>query len=59
MLKEAGSGELIHPVYGSIPKVQFLEAAVEHDVEPLNATSVELVFIEATTEQALFATVYP
>ncbi|NIH11271.1 MAG: DNA circulation protein [Serratia symbiotica] len=58
-LKEAGSGELIHPVYGSIPKVQFLEAGVEHEVEPLNAVTVELVFIEATTEQALFATVYP
>ncbi|HGM6997541.1 TPA: DNA circularization protein [Serratia marcescens] len=58
-LKEAGSGELIHPVYGSIPRVQFLEAGVEHEVEPLNAVTVELVFVEATTEQALFATSYP
>ncbi|HGM6761442.1 DNA circularization protein [Serratia ureilytica] len=58
-LKESGPGELVHPVYGSIPRVQFLEAGVEHEVEPLNAVTVELVFIEATTEQALFATVYP
>ncbi|WP_164033882.1 DNA circularization protein [Serratia marcescens] len=58
-LKESGPGELVHPVYGSIPRVQFLEAGVEHEVEPLNAVTVELVFIEATTEQALFATIYP
>ncbi|TXE27152.1 DNA circulation protein [Serratia marcescens] len=54
-LKTAGPGELVHPVYGPIPRVQFLEAGVEHEVEPLNAVTVELVFIEATTEQALFA----
>lgn len=57
-LKTAGPGELIHPIYGSIPRAQFLEAGVEHLVEPLNAVTVELVFVEAGLEQALFADVH-
>lgn len=58
-LKAPGPGELVHPVYGSLPRVQLLEAGVEHEVEPLNAVTVELVFVEASTEQALFAPVSP
>lgn len=56
-LKAPGPGELLHPVYGSLPRVQLLEAGVEHEVEPLNAVTIELVFVEASTEQALFAPV--
>ncbi|WP_041866734.1 hypothetical protein [Sodalis glossinidius] len=44
-------------MYGSLPRVQLLEAGVEHEVKPLNAVTVELVFVEASTEQALFAPV--
>lgn len=55
-LKDGGPGELIHPVYGSIPRAQFLEAGVEKRVEPLDAVTVELVFIEFGEEQALFST---
>ncbi|ECP4586253.1 DNA circulation protein [Salmonella enterica subsp. enterica serovar Muenchen] len=55
-LKASGPGELIHPVYGSIPRAQFLEAGVEKQVEPLDAVTVELVFIESGEEQALFST---
>lgn len=53
--KTSGPGELIHPVYGSIPRAQFLEAGVEKQAEPLDAVTVELVFIESGEEQALFA----
>lgn len=53
--KTSGPGELIHPVHGSIPRAQFLEAGVEKQVEPLDAVTVELVFIESGEEQALFA----
>ncbi|WP_438806751.1 hypothetical protein [Sodalis sp. (in: enterobacteria)] len=35
--------------------MQLLEAGVEHEVELLNTVTVELVFVEASTEQALFA----
>jgi prophage DNA circulation protein len=55
-LKTAGTGELVHPVYGSVPDVQFLEAGIFHDVEPINAVTVELVFVESGQPQALFAT---
>ncbi|SMG61883.1 Mu-like prophage DNA circulation protein [Cedecea sp. NFIX57] len=54
--KSADTGELVHPVYGSIPHARFMSAGVEKQVEPLNAVTVELVFTEAGTEQALFAT---
>ncbi|ORM59595.1 hypothetical protein HA45_22515 [Pantoea rodasii] len=53
--KTGGPGELIHPIYGSIPRAQFLEAGIEKEVEPVDAVTVELVFIEAGEEQALFA----
>ncbi|WP_438806803.1 hypothetical protein [Sodalis sp. (in: enterobacteria)] len=37
--------------------MQLLEAGVEHEVGLLNAVTVEQVFVEASTEQALFALV--
>lgn len=52
--KAPGPGELIHPVYGSIPRAQFLEAGVEKTVEPLDAVTVELVFVETGDALALF-----
>uniref|UniRef100_UPI001AD89242 DNA circularization N-terminal domain-containing protein n=1 Tax=Rahnella sp. ChDrAdgB13 TaxID=1850581 RepID=UPI001AD89242 len=53
--KTSGPGELIHPVHGSIPRAQFLEAGIEKQVEPLDAVTIELVFLESGTEQALFS----
>lgn len=55
-LKTAGAGELVHPVYGSVPDVQFLEAGVFHEVEPVNAVTVDLVFVKSGQPDALFAT---
>ncbi|WP_232426922.1 DNA circularization protein [Erwinia tracheiphila] len=57
-LKTAGTGELVHPVYGSVPDVQFLEAGVFHEVEPVNAVTVDLVFVESGKPDALFATTH-
>lgn len=57
-LKSAGTGELVHPVYGSVPDVQFLEAGVFHEVEPVNAVTVDLVFVESGKPDALFATTH-
>lgn len=53
--KAGGPGELRHPLYGTIPRAQFLEAGIEKQVEPLDAVTVELVFLESGTEQALFS----
>ncbi|MFN1149936.1 DNA circularization protein [Serratia liquefaciens] len=52
--KTQGPGELVHPIYGPIPRAQFLEAGVEKEAETMDGVSVELVFVEAGTEQALF-----
>ncbi|MMZ41778.1 hypothetical protein D3C81_179130 [compost metagenome] len=52
--KTHGVGELVHPIYGPIPRAQFLEAGVEKEAETMDGVSVELVFVEAGTEQALF-----
>lgn len=57
-LKTAGTGELIHPVYGSVPQVQFLEAGIFHEVEPINAVTVDLVFVESGRPDALFTTTH-
>lgn len=57
--KSAGTGELIHPVHGSIPRAQFMGAGVAKAVEPLDAVTIELTFTESGTEQALFAASSP
>lgn len=57
-LKTAGTGELVHPIYGSVPDVQFLEAGVFHEVEPINAVTVDLVFVVSGKPDALFATTH-
>lgn len=57
-LKTAGTGELVHPVYGSVSDVQFLEAGVFHEVAPVNAVTVDLVFVESGKPDALFATTH-
>lgn len=53
--KASGPGELIHPIYGSIPRAQFLEAGIEKQAGTMDGVTVELVFIESGEEQALFA----
>jgi len=53
-----GTDELVHPVYGSVPDVQLLEAWVFHDVEPVNAVTVDLVFVESGRPDALFNTIH-
>ncbi|WP_158781035.1 DNA circularization protein [Pantoea sp. BAV 3049] len=53
--KTGGPGELIHPVYGSIPRAQFLEAGIDKQAETMDGVTIELVFIESGEEQALFS----
>lgn len=51
---EAGTGELIHPVWGSIPKAQFLGADLSHSATMPNACSATLRFLESSAEQPFF-----
>lgn len=55
-LDKPGAGELIHPVYGSIAKVQLTEYQVKHDADSPDYAEVNLVFLESVTG-ALLATV--
>ncbi|MGL5344855.1 MAG: DNA circularization protein [Plesiomonas sp.] len=59
VLDEAGSGELVHPIYGSIPKVQLIESQVSHDAEQPDYCTVTLVFLESITGTKTQSTVKP
>ncbi len=58
-LDKKGSGELIHPVFGSMPKMQLIECQVSHEAENVDYCVVELVFIEAATNVPFFGQEYP
>lgn len=58
-LDEPGGGELIHPVYGSVPSVLVLDYDVGHDAENPDSCTVELEFLENRTGTALFSTALP
>jgi prophage DNA circulation protein len=54
-----GYGELIHPVFGSYPKVQLQTCAVSHRADEVDTARVKLVFIEAAPDQQFFSRQYP
>ncbi|EFX7053234.1 DNA circularization protein [Shigella sonnei] len=58
-LDKRGHGELIHPVFGSMPKMQCLEYQVSHDAESVDYCSVEVVFLQGATEQPFFGSDFP
>ncbi|HHR6226858.1 TPA: DNA circularization protein [Providencia alcalifaciens] len=49
VLDEPGKGELIHPVFGSIPNVQCIEYSIGHEADNIDSCTLELVFLEGTT----------
>ncbi len=58
-LDKPGAGELIHPVYGSMPNMQAIECQVNHDAENVDSCTVELVFLESKTGNPFFSQDYP
>lgn len=58
-LDKPGAGELIHPVYGSIPNMQAIECQINHDAENVDYCTVELVFLETKTGNPFFSQDYP
>ncbi|EIC5001182.1 DNA circularization N-terminal domain-containing protein [Salmonella enterica] len=48
-LDKPGYGELVHPVYGAIPKVQLTEYQVSHEADNLDNCTLELTFLESVT----------
>ncbi|WP_038255848.1 DNA circularization N-terminal domain-containing protein, partial [Xenorhabdus bovienii] len=58
-LDTPGTGELIHPIYGSIPRAQCIEYQIQHEAEGPDSCNVELVFLESTTGTALSGAAHP
>lgn len=59
VLDEPGDGELIHPIYGSVPSVIVTRYGIDHDAENPDSCTVELNFLENTTGTALFSSALP
>ncbi|TNI12697.1 DNA circularization protein [Aeromonas veronii] len=58
-LDEPGTGELIHPIYGSVPSVIVTGYSIRHDAESPDSCTVELNFLENRTGAVLFASELP
>lgn len=58
-LDKPGAGELIHPIYGSMPNMQAIECQIGHDAENVDYCTVELVFLESKTGNPFFTQDYP
>jgi len=59
VLDQGGSGELIHPVYGSIPKAQLDDYDIEHDANEPDHCLVQLRFEESTPSNPFFVKQLP
>lgn len=55
VLDTPGSGELIHPIYGSIPKAQLENHVIAHEADNVDYCEIELYFSESTTSAPFFA----
>ncbi len=58
-LSQRGTGELIHPVFGSLPNMQFLGGRVGHDAENVDACLFEMRFAAATPSNPFFVQQLP
>ncbi|MBI5435962.1 MAG: DNA circularization N-terminal domain-containing protein [Nitrosomonadales bacterium] len=54
VLDQAGAGEFIHPVFGSIKNAQAARSSVHHDAESPDYASVPVEFIESTPGNPFF-----
>ncbi|PHM22528.1 DNA circularization protein [Xenorhabdus ehlersii] len=59
VLDQPGTGELIHPIYGSVPQVLCIEYQIQHEAEGPDSCHVELVFLESTLGTKLHSDVHP
>ncbi|MFA7399227.1 MAG: DNA circularization N-terminal domain-containing protein [Sideroxydans sp.] len=56
-LEQSGSGEFVHPVFGSIKNAQPSRVSVHHDAENPDYASVTIEFIESTPGKSFFGDV--
>lgn len=48
-LRKLGSGDLIHPVFGSMPNMQVAVWQVNHDAENVDYCTVDIQFVQSKT----------
>lgn len=53
-LKKRGPGELIHPIWGSIPHALPGDAKIRHSAPEPDSAMVQVVFTQSTTEQPFY-----
>ncbi|WP_246797761.1 DNA circularization protein [Burkholderia perseverans] len=53
-LSQPGAGELVHPVFGSMPAMQFIGGHVAHNADDVDACTVELRFAKANPGNPFF-----
>ncbi|WP_175948565.1 DNA circularization protein [Burkholderia pyrrocinia] len=58
-LDQPGTGELIHPVFGSMPNMQLDDYELSHDADNPDHCRVELRFVESTPGNPFFAQQLP
>ena len=58
-LDKRGTGELVHPVFGSMPNMQLEDYELSHDADNPDHCRVELRFVEATPGNPFFAQQLP
>lgn len=58
-LDKPGTGELVHPVFGSMPNMQLDDYEASHDADNPDYCRVELRFVEATPGNPFFAQQFP
>lgn len=54
ILDQPGSGEFIHPVFGSIKHAQAIRSAIHHDADNPDQASVTIEFVESTPGNPFF-----
>lgn len=54
-LDAAGPGELVHPVFGSMPQAQVVDYQISHDADATDSCTVEVNWVEATPGNPFFA----
>lgn len=59
VLEEPGPGELIHPIYGSVPLAQLLDYSIEHDAENPDSCRLALLFLHTKPGSPFFVRTLP
>ena len=58
-LRTADAGELVHPIFGTIPRAVCTGWTVEHDAENRDRCTVQMEFVESRAAERIFTTPSP